>query len=85
MIGAGKNRREAATLRPPQRCKHDYPILVSATWGGSKRAQCLGCQELGPESKDSEQARERLLARRERDSLLSQSSSEKTSSQKPGE
>ncbi len=62
MIGAEKNRREAATLRPPQWCKHVYPILVSATWSGSKRAQCLGCKEFGPEGKGSEQARERLLA-----------------------
>ncbi len=47
---------------PPWRCRHDYPIVVFATEGGSRRAQCLGCKRFGPEGVDSEQARERLLA-----------------------
>ncbi len=42
-------------------CKHDYPILVVATESGGKRAQCLGCKELGPEGEDAEQARQRLV------------------------
>ncbi len=42
-------------------CKHDYPIWVVATQSGGKRAQCLGCKELGPEGEDAEQARQRLV------------------------
>jgi hypothetical protein len=43
------------------RCKHDYPIVVVATDSGGKRARCLGCNELGPEGEDAEQARQRLV------------------------
>ena len=53
--------RDESTV-PPWRCRHDYPIAVFATEGGSRRAQCLGCKRFGPEGVDSEQARKRLLA-----------------------
>ncbi len=47
-------------------CKHDYPILVVATESRAtesrgKRALCLGCNKLGPEGEDAEQARQRLV------------------------
>jgi hypothetical protein len=42
-------------------CNQDYPILVVAIESGGKRAQCLGCKELGPEGEDAEQARQRLV------------------------
>jgi hypothetical protein len=37
-------------------------MVVIATEGGGKRAQCLGCKGFGPEGEDAEQARQRLLA-----------------------
>ena len=42
-------------------CKHDYPICVVATESVGKRAQYLGCKELGPEGEDAQQARQRLV------------------------
>ncbi len=44
-----------------KRCDHAcYPIRVVATEGG-KRAQCLGCKEVGPEGEDTQAARHALL------------------------
>ncbi len=39
-----KTRERPATWR----CGHRYPIVVSATEGGEKRARCLGCEATGP-------------------------------------
>ena len=38
------------TLERPAtwRCGHFYPIVVSTTEGGKKRARCLGCEATGP-------------------------------------
>ena len=50
------------SILPPWRCRHRCHIVVSATEGGGKRAQCLGCKGFGLEGEDAEQARQRLLA-----------------------
>lgn len=61
VVGARRKQMDESTL-PPWRCRHRCPIVVIATEGGGKRAQCLGCKGFGPEGEVAEQARQRLLA-----------------------
>ena len=59
---AVRRKQRDESILPPWRCGHRCLIVVSATEGGSKRAQCLGCKGVGPEGEDAEQALQRLLA-----------------------
>ncbi len=60
-MGVRRKQLDDSTL-PPWRCRHRCPILVIASEGGGKRAQCLGCKGFGPEGEVAEQALQRLLA-----------------------